>query len=49
MKIPSRLRRASAEGREGSAAQQAGGEEGLGERGGTPLELVSDFDHGNQY
>ena len=43
MKIPSRLRRASAEGGEGSAAQQAGGEEGLGERGGTPL--VGGFEH----
>ena len=43
MKIPSRLRRASAEAGEGSAAQQAGGEEGLGERGGTPL--VGGFEH----
>ena len=47
MKIPSRLRRACAEGGEGGAAQQAGGEEGLGERGGTLLELVSGFDHGD--
>jgi len=43
MKIPSRLRRTSGEGGEGSAAQQAGGEEGLGERGGTPL--VGGFEH----
>jgi hypothetical protein len=43
MKIPSRLRRASAEGGEGSAAQQAGGEESFGKRGGTPL--VGGFEH----
>jgi hypothetical protein len=43
MKIPSRLRRASAEGGEGSSAQQAGGQEGFGERGGT--QLVGSFEH----
>jgi len=46
MKIPSRLRRASAEGGEGSAPQQAGGEEGFGERGGTPLVGSFEYDYG---
>ena len=43
IRSPSRLRRASAEGGEGGAAQQAGGEQGLGKRGGTPL--VGGFEH----